>query len=626
MSFEFQTKVRPNVEKYAALGWVIGTAGLATMPEFTTLPTLPFYAAATIMGLAASWRTSQAVRYGRWKQSLGGTGIEFITFEELKRKARPDAMYIGRGFPWGPDEAQYAYDMLKTDIPTFVGGTLGRGAGWLHAAKKKHEDIYLHDSMTKGHTLIMGTTGAGKTRLYDLLTAQMIMRGGPLIMIDPKGDKELREGMRRACNAVGRPEAFVEFNPAFPERSVKWNPLATYNRSTEVGDRIAKLIATEDPNDPFTAYSRMTVNQVVNGLLHAGEPVTLARIYTALQRGIAPILVDAITLYGALNGNKASKPIDQLTWEEMREKARVNAMKDRRAGTTQEQRDEKFAKAMIALYREKLPGNSELDGVITLLEKNREHFGKMIASLLPVLESLTAGPLAELMSPEPDPLGSDAVITDTEELIKNDRVVYIGLDSLSDGAVGTAIGSILLADITAMAGQRYNYEPEGKPVNVVIDEAAEIVNEPTIQLLNKGRGAGFRLVLATQTLSDLEARLANKAKAGQVLGNLNNTIILRVPDPDTQEHLIKGIPKTSVSYVMRTQGTTTSPTAVTAHGGNVGERLMYEEADMLSPGLLGQMPDLEGMAKMASGELVKIKFQVMVEDTKRQKSKARGPK
>ena len=91
-------------------------------------------------------------------------------------------------------------------------------------------------------------------------------------------------------------------------------------------------------------------------------------------------------------------------------------------------------------------------------------------------------------------------------------MAYIGLDSLTNTTIGSAIGSLLIADLTATIGARYNFASSSSPVTIVIDEAAEALNEPLIALLNKGGGGGARLVLATQTLGDMEARLGSRGQ------------------------------------------------------------------------------------------------------------------
>ncbi|MBF4296283.1 conjugal transfer protein, partial [Vibrio anguillarum] len=152
--------------------------------------------------------------------------------------------------------------------------------------------------------------------------------------------------------------------------------------------------------------------------------------------------------------------------------------------------------------------------------------------------------LGPLLSPIANDVDDSRLITDSGRIINNAQVAYIGLDSLTDAMVGSAIGSLLLSDLTAVAGDRYNYGVENRPVNIFIDEAAEVVNDPFIQLLNKGRGAKMRCVIATQTFADFAARTGSEAKARQVLGNINNLIALRVMDAETQQYITDNLPKT----------------------------------------------------------------------------------
>jgi conjugal transfer pilus assembly protein TraD len=130
-------------------------------------------------------------------------------------------------------------------------------------------------------------------------------------------------------------------------------------------------------------------------------------------------------------------------------------------------------------------------------------------------------------------------------------------------------------------------------------------------LLNKGRGANLRLFVATQTFSDFAARMGSKEKAVQVLGNINNTFALRIVDKETQEYITDNLPKTRVKYVMRTQGQNTDGEEPIMHGGNQGERLMEEEAEMFPPQLLGMLPNLEFLAKISGGRIVKGRLPII---------------
>lgn len=228
---------------------------------------------------------------------------------------------------------------------------------------------------------------------------------------------------------------------------------------------------------------------------------------------------------------------------------------------------------------------------------------------------LTSSELGPLLSPIANDVDDSLLITDSGRIINNAQVAYIGLDSLTDAMVGSAIGSLLLSDLTAVAYDRYNYGVENRPVNIFIDEAAEVVNDPFIQLLNKGRGAKMRCVIATQTFADFAARTGSEAKARQVLGNINNLIALRVMDAETQQYITDNLPKTRLQYIMQTQGMSSNSDSPALFTYNHGERLMEEEGDMFPPQLLGQLPNLEYIAKLSGGRVIKGRIPILTSST-----------
>ena len=194
-------------------------------------------------------------------------------------------------------------------------------------------------------------------------------------------------------------------------------------------------------------------------------------------------------------------------------------------------------------------------------------------------------------------------------VIRANKVLYLGLDSLSDPMVGSTIGSLALADLASTAGEIYNHRVP-KPVNIFVDECAEVLNDQLIQILNKGRGAGINLYIATQTIADFKARMGDEAKALQVLANANHIVAMRVLDTDTQEFVAMKMPKSRFAYVMRTQGTGSGENAV-IHSGNIGERLMEEEGERFPTALLGEIPDLEFLAIFAGGDIRKGRIPIL---------------
>ena len=280
----------------------------------------------------------------------------------------------------------------------------------------------------------------------------------------------------------------------------------------------------------------------------------------------------------------------------------------------EKQRLEGRAQSWKNFYREELAAkypNSDIEGLLSMYEHDTAHFSKMVAGLLPIMNMLTSGILGPMLSPDPQRGGEERLILDTARIINSGGVAYFGLDSLTDGMVGSAIGSLILSDLTAVAGDRYNYGVDNRPVNVFVDEAAEVINEPFIQLLNKGRGAGLRLFVATQTFADFAARLGSADKATQVLGNINNIFALRVTDVETQTYITDKIPKTRISTLTHTLGQSTDPHQPVIHSGSQAQMLKEEEADLFAPALLGQLPNLEFIGNISGGKIVKGRIPIL---------------
>jgi hypothetical protein len=142
------------------------------------------------------------------------------------------------------------------------------------------------------------------------------------------------------------------------------------------------------------------------------------------------------------------------------------------------------------------------------------------------------------------------------QVIRKRAVVYVGLDALSDTEVAAAVGNSMFSDLVSVAGHIYKFGiDDGLPgasgakvaINVHADEFNELMGEEFIPMINKGGGAGMQVTAYTQTMSDIEAKIGNRAKAGQVIGNFNNLFMLRVRETATAELLTNQLPKDASS-------------------------------------------------------------------------------
>jgi len=596
-TYDFDNPWRKVYEWPMTAAWLGASALTLAVTKTLPVPTRFGVAASLLCAGLGAYRATQA-----WKRSQDTTRVrlaekQFIDIPamiELARRAQGKAsLWLGRGFHWTDIEASRMHALINGGLAAQLGKAAlhKEGAYWLHGLAKE-DDVDVDLPVLEGHTLIVGATGVGKTRLFDLLIAQSIVRGEPVIIIDPKGDHGLAENARRICEALGQTDRFIYFHPAHPDKSACIDPLRNWNRKTELASRIAALIPSETGADPFTAFGWKVLNDIVNGLIATGQRPNLVQLRRYIEGGPDDLLLKALRLHFK------TKVRD---WES-------------RVGSFVKQYKGNLLLAYISFYKAIViheVQSVDLDGLISTYEHNREHFQKMVASLIPILSMLTSDPLTELLSPDFDP-GHGKLVTDMARVIRSDKVLYTGLDNLADATVGSAIGSILLADLTAVAGDRYNYGVESrKAINVFVDEAAEVINQPTIQLLNKGRGAGFRMFIATQTFADFAARLGDENKARQVLANTNNKIALRVLDAETQQYIADGIPKIKARTMMIRYGHNVDANIHDTYTASYQEQAAEEEADLIPPAILSELAPLHYFARLSGGRTVKGRLPIL---------------
>ncbi len=588
---------RRNYELAEVTAWGSSIVGATGIYLGAGMPTVPFLITTAVQAGFALSAIPGAIRVHRAKRSLLGVDVSFISLEELLKisQKNPDSFYYGEAFEWTQKYGQYAFELASKDIQSIIGKKGRRkvnvkGTKWIHGLGMREEEPCLRPANQRDiHHLLIGTTGAGKTRWFDNAIAQCIARGEPVIVIDPKGDKGLAETCRQTCEQLGVGHKFKYFHPAHWEKSISLSLTKNYGRATEIASRIAVLMKS-DAGDPFQAFSMMALNNVIQSMLICNIQPTLTSLRRVLEEDVPQLVCKVVMTYGT----EVLGPL----FRDLCDAAVIKA-KAKQA--------EAKAKVYRRLYYDEIAPvqpNSDIEGLLTQLEHDRAHFSKMIAGLLPILVMLTAGSMGPLLSPT-----EEDESTDMNLVINSDQVLYLGLDSLSDPMVGSTIGSLALADLASTAGEIYNHRIP-KPVNIFVDECAEVLNDQLIQILNKGRGAGINLYIATQTIADFKARMGDEAKALQVLANANHVVALRILDTDTQEFVSSKMAMSRYQYIMRTQGTGSGENPM-SHSGNIGERLMQEEGERFPTALLGELPDLEYLAIFAGGDVRKGRIPIL---------------
>jgi hypothetical protein len=114
-------------------------------------------------------------------------------------------------------------------------------------------------------------------------------------------------------------------------------------------------------------------------------------------------------------------------------------------------------------------------------------------------------------------------------------IVLVNLDKGVLGAQQSRLLGTLLAVQIFSAGLRRSQRPvnERAPVNVYIDEFQNFVSGNLASMLSEARKFGLRMVLANQTLDQLESRRGGARLTDAVLGNVGNLFFFRLGVSDS---------------------------------------------------------------------------------------------
>lgn len=645
----FEQLLRPAFEARAVVAWAAAlvwvlVCALVLDAARTSLLLCALMAVAMILS-----RARGAARLLSYKLALVGKPVEIMPVERLRRSVPSlgGDLWLGWGFRWTPVHTKRAYEILKRDPGEIYppGWWLrahgidqdprtAKGLPWIHgvgmAAGSRESDIVIPMDSLKGHCAVVATTGAIKTRLAALVIFQLAMRGDCVVVIDPKGDKDLREICRQAAQAAGHPERFVMLHPAFASQSVRLDLVKNWDRVSQVASRITMVLDSSE-TDNFKEFCWMAVHRITSALKYLGRRVTIYELKRAMESRatVERLSEEALRLYFASAGPAIR---EELTRRAAAEGARGGGARGGR-GSGIEVASNDLA-AMIAVYatmpetaeqarQRQMPLKvDEVSGLLAILEANREWFGKMVVSITPMLTKLTTDDLRGLLSPDYDDVNDPRPILDGRKVVEGNHILYIGTDTLADESVGRAISTMALAELSAVAAEIYNHGTTGddgqqpRRVHVVVDEWGDAVCAPLIQQANKGRGAGFFIWALGQTFSDLVDKFGgNIARAKRFLGNMNNLIVGATKDPDTVKMVTEMLGETAITVMSQAIGGGSGTEDV---GLEFSARDQTTASDkdigIFNPALLPQMPDLHYIALLNRGLLVKGRIPVLVAD------------
>jgi type IV secretory pathway TraG/TraD family ATPase VirD4 len=246
-----------------------------------------------------------------------------------------------RGRRWHGEDLNAGADLaeIATERNTPLDGLHAGVQGvrsWLTGNRERNECVWRGNQLSAGvdrhggsvaielgaegagtHTLVAGATGAGKTFTQAWIVTAAITYGMSAIVVDPKGDRGLRERLQRAARATGK--AFYMWTPEGP---AVYNPFAR-GGETEIAD---KALAGERFTEPhYQRQAQRYLGHAVRALRAAGREVSLAGLVEALDPGGLELLVRELPKE---NARAVHAYLDSLT---SRQRSELGGVRDRLA-------------------------------------------------------------------------------------------------------------------------------------------------------------------------------------------------------------------------------------------------------------------------------------------------------
>ena len=609
---DYEMPWRSPSELVAAAGW-LGAAGALAALVPDTVPTAlawPLGGGATALAVA---RTRQGLNIIRTRAALSGRAMETISTAKMDRLTTdPEQVVFGFGFEWLPVHSQRLHELAKIDyrqmrMENWVVRLLGYvvspqpdaeiGLPYIHGVELA--EIVLHRPLQnfEGGTLVVGTTQSGKGVCFGWTIRQAIRRGDVVIVVDPKNSRRLRRVIEQACEQFRPPGTFQWFHPAFPEQGARIDFTFNWQKPTEIASRIQSILPP-DTAGTFSAFGWDAVNVVVQGMVELERRPSLLKLTKYIEGGIEPILEESLRRFLARQLGDGWRAAPDLT--RLLEKARKGHIRSPTPAASME------LLAYVEYYEHHVHEQDHervIDSQVRVFRHNREHYQKITAILLPILSMLTSGDIGRSLSPDPFDAHDLRPILNLEKIERAGHVFLMCLDSLPDPSVATAIGAMCLADLAARSGIRYNLGGYRR-IALFVDEMSNVINQPLIELMNKGAEGGIFTTVAMQTLADLAHRLGSEHAARMALGNLNNLIAFRTKDQPTQEFITETFGQTPIHTVRVGRNT--------ARDGHLGDfttvdstQITEEMSEMIPPSLLGKLPNLQFFASVSGGRLCK---------------------
>lgn len=160
-----------------------------------------------------------------------------------------------------------------------------------------------------------------------------------------------------------------------------------------------------------------------------------------------------------------------------------------------------------------------------------------ILRILPNMKELTgiSADLELMVRSEYGRLVNNANAPSMFDLYARNSVVFISLDTQAYPEASVQLGRLFLGAILSVSNrvQTQIREEERAKTTVIVDEFGSFLTEAFVNFISKARSSNFRIILATQSIGDLERFRPEMRK--RIMDSVSNKIVLRMSDPESIE-------------------------------------------------------------------------------------------
>ena len=322
------------------------------------------------------------------------------------------------------------------------------------------------------HTIISGATGQGKTTLLKTLLSHSLKHNHPVIIIDPKGEREDILEMKRKARFYGREKDFCLFSLSFPEESFAYNPLLN-GTAEQIKTRLMDGLRFEE--EYYKAQSSLFLGGLLSAFKFQNQPISFSLLDKYLNK-----------------------------------KGKIQSLKETLSALEEVEPDTKKSET--------------LEELTNLLEQIQSIPKQDLAGLQAQISSLNSLEFRKILSPSN--FHRDCFFS-FDDILRHKKVAYFQMNVNGYGEISRQIGRMILQDLKVLsnqiqAGQKhFDYAF----CACFIDEFGSFATPDFADFLKMARSSRIGLHLFCQGLSDL-SRLTADFK-NQIIGNTIHKILFR---------------------------------------------------------------------------------------------------